>query len=663
MKKLISTILFLSFSLATKCVFASESCVNNTDFNVGVGIYDITGPAAEEGMMGYAMPWQHTTGLLQRLWARAFVIESPCNGKRIAFVNTDLGMVFQAIKQQVIQKLQQKYGYIYSDQNVLLTATHTHSGPGGFSTYAFYNLTTLGFNRDNFNTISNGIVAAIERAQNHLQLVHIKIASGELNGISHNRSPESFQLDPQSDRDRFPNGYDPTMTLIRFDNTSGKPIGLFNWFALHGVSMNNKNGLINGDNKGYAEYLFEKDFNSHYDENAFVAAFGQANSGDVSPNEYGHEGGTGEAGRISIEHAGRPQYEKAKILFNNANELLIGDVDYRHEFVEMDHVNIDPQYTDGKPRTTCPSAIGISMIAGTQDGEGFGKQGISCNDSDPLGKLLCHITSTSCQGVKPIAIQMGTMKPYPWTPNRLPLQLVKIGNLIVIASPFELTTIAGARIRDAVAKSFPVNQYHIVISAPSNAYEQYVTTPEEYQLQRYEGASNHYGPWTLAALQQEFSRLANALKNNTAIPAGPEPLDLSKNQITIQTNVIFDDIPIGKKFGDVYQDVNKTYHPNDIVQAVFWTGHPKNDFRIQDSFLAVQQLINNHWQTIRLDRDWDTDYAWQRKGVAYSLATITWHIPSDITPGQYRLVHYGNWKSVTGKISPLTGYSSVFTVD
>src|SRR3989338_2423075 len=79
-------------------------CVNNKIFNVGTGVYDITGPAAEEGMMGYGLINQVTTGIDQRLWARAFIIESPCNGKRIVFVNVDLGQVFQGIKQQVILK-------------------------------------------------------------------------------------------------------------------------------------------------------------------------------------------------------------------------------------------------------------------------------------------------------------------------------------------------------------------------------------------------------------------------------------------------------------------------------------------------------------------------------------------------------------------------------
>jgi len=35
---------------------------------------------------------------------------------------------------------------------------------------------------------------------------------------------------------------------------------------------------------------------------------------------------------------------------------------------------------------------------------------------------------------------------------------------------------------------------HVVISALANTYANYITTPEEYYVQRYEGASTIYGP-------------------------------------------------------------------------------------------------------------------------------------------------------------------------
>ena len=82
----------------------SGPCTGNTGFQVGSGLYDITGPAAELGMMGYGRIDQKTTGIHMRLRARAFVIATPCNGKRVAFVSADLGQLFQVIKQRVMAK-------------------------------------------------------------------------------------------------------------------------------------------------------------------------------------------------------------------------------------------------------------------------------------------------------------------------------------------------------------------------------------------------------------------------------------------------------------------------------------------------------------------------------------------------------------------------------
>lgn len=640
-----------------------KACDNNTHFLVGAGIYDITGPAAEVGMMGYGMIHQKTGGISQRLWARAFIIESPCNGKRVVFVNADLGQVFQAVKEHVVKKLRIKYKDKYTDQNVLITATHTHSGPGGYSTYALYDITTLGFNQDNFNVIVDGIVKAIERAQDNITPATINLATGDLPGVSFNRSPMAYLENPTAERAGYLADVDTEMTLLRFDSLDNKPIGMINWFPLHGVSLNNKNVLISGDNKGLAEYLFEKDFQSDYGSKAFVAAFAQAHSGDVSPNPYGTSGQSGEQGRLALEKAAKPQYEKAKELYKNANTLVTGGIDFRHQFVAMDNVQIDKRYTDGVVRYTCPAAIGLSMLAGTQDGEGIGKQGISCGDvKDVISYLACQLVTTTCQREKPIAIETGTKFPYPWTPKVLPLQLVQIGNLVIIAAPFELTTMTGRRLIDSVKKVF--KDKHVVISALSNAYAGYVATNEEYHLQRYEAASTHFGPWQQAALQQEFVKLANAMRNNQSVKPGPTPLDLIDEQIiNLQTEVWFDDKPLTVNFGSLQQDVKSTYSPGETVEVVFWGGHPKNNLHTQNSFLEVQQLKNNEWITIRYDRDYDTEYHWNRNGLAYSLIKIVWRTARDTEKGTYRIVHHGDWKSGwSQEVESYTGYSSKFDI-
>ncbi|PTL80075.1 neutral/alkaline non-lysosomal ceramidase N-terminal domain-containing protein [Vitiosangium sp. GDMCC 1.1324] len=647
------------------------ACAGRQSFLVGSGIYDITGPAAEVGMMGYVRVDQQTEGIHQRLRSRAFVIASPCNGKRVVFVSADLGMVFQGVKQQVVERLRATFGSLYSDDNVVLSATHTHSGPGGYSHYALYNLSTFGFEPKNFEAIVNGIYQSIVRAHEHLGPGHITLAAGDLLDASRNRSAVAYQLNPPEERERYAYDTDKRMTLLRFTKDSGVEVGLINWFAVHATSMGKDYRYISGDNKGYASYLFEKAKGTRYDAtgDTFVAAFAQANEGDVTPNIFGGEDGGGKDDFESTEISGRKQYERAASLYSSATTPLTGGVDYRHVYVKMDDVEVRPGFADGTARHTCPAAIGISMLAGAEDGPGVGVEGATCAAiHDVWSAFTCTTTTTPCQAEKPIVLSMGSMKPFPWSPEVLPLQLVTVGNVALVAVPFELTTMAGRRLRETVRELLaPAGVTEVVIAGLSNAYSGYVTTREEYARQEYEGASTHFGPWTLAALQQEFDMLARALREGTSLPPGPTPRDLCHQQSQLRPGVLFDDKPLWADFGDVFRDARASYARGETVRVTFWGGHPKNDLHIQGTYLRVQRRSGLLWEDVAYDWDWETKYTWRRAWCLPTLAcshvTVEWTIPQDARPGTYRILHEGDWKSGwDGRVRPYQGTSRTFTV-
>jgi len=649
----------------------SGDCAGETTFLLGSGIYDITGPAAEHGMMGYAMIGQQTAGIHMRLWSRAFVVASPCNHQRVVFVSADLCMIFQAVKQHVVAKLRRTYGDLYTDENVLLSATHTHSGPGGFSHYALYNLTTFGFDKRNFNVIVDGIYQSITRAHNNLTPGTIKIADGDLLQSSVNRSRVAYNLNLQTERAQYAEDTDKKMTALKLVASTGEEIGMINWFAVHATSMGNKNQLISGDNKGYASYLFEKSKGSDYTAGKiFVAAFAQSNEGDASPNLNDGVNGLSEDDFDSTAASGLRQYHKALELYNAANELLQGGVNYRHAYVDFSNITVESKWTEGMPaQKTCPAAIGLSMLSGTGDGPGFGKKGWKCDDAKKFWNVfVCTVFPPgSCQEPKPVILQTGTIKPRPWTPQILPLQIVTIGNLAILAVPAEFTTMAGRRLRQTVLTQLRDNGIeHVVIAGLSNAYAGYVTTKEEYQVQYYEGASTHFGPWTLAAYQQEFDRLALALKNNLPVNPGPQPPDQSRGLIDVQPDVVLDSKPAGKEFGSVHLDADSAYRGGQTVQVAFWGGHPKNNLKTQSTYLEVQRKNGDVWDTVARDWDPETKYMWKREGLAYSHVTIQWTIPDTARPGVYRIRHDGHRKKnliITTQIRPYSGISREFTVN
>ena len=79
--------------------------LSDSPYLVGMGSYDITGPAADVNMMGYANAEQVTSGIHFRLKSRAFIVAEPDDGKRAVFVNLDACMASQLVNIKVLDRL------------------------------------------------------------------------------------------------------------------------------------------------------------------------------------------------------------------------------------------------------------------------------------------------------------------------------------------------------------------------------------------------------------------------------------------------------------------------------------------------------------------------------------------------------------------------------
>lgn len=646
---------------------ADQACAGRTDYRAGVGRADVTGPAGGVAMMGYAMPWQTTGGIHTRLFARAVVVESPCNGRRLAFVSVDVGLLTQAVQQAVLARLRERFGERYDAGAVILSATHTHSGPGGYSHYVLYNLPTLGYSAASFAAVRDGIVEAIAAADAGLAPARLRLAVGALRGAAINRSLPAYERNPAAERARYGDDLtDVTMTVLRVDAADGTPRGVVSWFPVHATSMGNDNHLISGDNKGYAAQRFERAMAGGTPP--FVAAFAQSHEGDTSPNVFGGTDGGGADDFASTALSGEKQFAAALALWREAAIELSGPVDSRLTYVEMDAVAVAPEFADGQPRHTCPAAIGVSMLAGAEDGPGVGWEGVGCAPPATLvERALCAATASECQGAKPIAVEMGRRDP-PWSPDVLPLQVARIGELAIVAAPFELSTMSGRRLLDTVRDTLaPAGVRWAVVAGLANAYCGYITTPEEYAAQHYEGASTHFGPWSLGALRQTVAELAAALRDGRPAAPGPAPRDPDPEPGSLQPPVLFDAVPLGAAIGAVSHDAAPAYQRGETARASFWGGHPQHDLQRGDTFLEIQRRAGGDWQTVAVDHDWETRYRWQRSyclpTLQCSLVTIEWDIPADATPGTYRIRHDGHWKPLpTRVVEPYAALSREFEV-
>lgn len=658
----------------------SASPYSSTSYTVGAGIADITGEVAEANMFGYADGEQVSTGVQQRTHARAFLIND--GNKEVLMVVLETGAMTQALHQALLKELAARYPGRFTKDNVMITATHTHSAPGGISHYALYGLTTRGFQAPTFDAMRDGTIRAIDKAVKNAGPGELRFGTSQLYNAGVQRSATAYINNPEAAQN--PAGIDPLMQVIRL-RQQGRDIAAINWFAVHPTSLTSKNTLVSGDNKGYAAWYWETQQGIDYLKGeGFIAAFANSNAGDISPN-------------LNLRPGSGPtedQWQNAKIIGQRQAEAAIntqttmsvqGPIDYRQTYVDMSRQQIQAKYTvDGNPHTTCPAAYKTAFAGGSQE-DGGGGEGLTDIVKEGGDNTLIKILGYSifwpspeliaCQETDQVAITMGTTKPYPMSPEVMPVQLLRVGNLAFISLPSEFTVVAGQRLRKRVAERLQLPLDQVIFAGYANAYAGYNVTPEEYVRQDYEAASTHFGPHTLEAWLQNVDQLAQALVDGTSVPAGPTPRDLSSKQISLAPGVVHDLTPLGKKFGDIDTQPEASYQRGQQAQAVFWSAHPKSTLAyelqvnktgtrdIEPYTMAIQYNDGNGWRTIATDSDWNTTNQWQRVLAAQSKAKLTWNIPDDAAPGEYRFYHHGAYKKIfSGKLIPFEGYSQSFKV-
>ena len=165
-----------------------------------------TGPVVGSAMMGYAKSGQVSKGINDRQWARSFIITDPATENRVAIIVIDACAVFNSVYREMVHRLTEKYGSLYSDQNLLITATHTHSGVAGQSHHFLYNMPSGTFDSLAFDKMVTGIIDSLSYAHEHLVEGQVHYAYGLLMGANVNRSLPAFMSNP--DHFRFQGGND-----------------------------------------------------------------------------------------------------------------------------------------------------------------------------------------------------------------------------------------------------------------------------------------------------------------------------------------------------------------------------------------------------------------------------------------------------------------------
>ncbi|HIW95272.1 MAG TPA: neutral/alkaline ceramidase [Candidatus Corynebacterium gallistercoris] len=656
-----STVLWTSAGMP-----AGASPTNNTTsapMNVGRGMADITGEPWGAGMFGYAVGEQTTVGIQRRQYARAFIFQDGAHpDNTLVHVTLDVGLMFQSIHLEVLRRLQQRLGGRYGEHNVLLHATHTHVAPGGTSQHLMVDLTHGGFRPKTFEATVEGTVQAILRAHDDLQPSEVTITHTTVTDAGRNRSRQSFDRNPQEDKDHLPGGVDPRSVTLHV-HRGGEEVGLINWYSIHPTTFGPDYRHISGDNKGYAAWRMEHDRGVNHRNPAtagYVAAFANATPGDITPN-HGLTPGSG---------PGKDEQDSARILGermmaaasqpNNEQPTTTSTIDGRYAWIDCATLTASPTHTpDGQTHRLGPAILGAAFAASSQE-DGGGVPELGLNEGErggnpiigAIGNVVVPPDVLAIHAPKEVLLPMGYI---PGMIQRVhPFHINRIGNLVLVSLGFEPTVTSGLRLRRTVAEAMDVPLDHVIVQGYTNSYGHYITTPEEYEAQNYEGGATIFGKYQLPAFQDQFQRLATALHNGAPISPGAPAGDLTGLIPTAPGGNTWVDIPPpARRFGDVLAAPG-SIATGENVAIQFVGANPNNNLRHGEGYITIA----NQGGEVVADDSSETTLITFSNHFGTTTTTVHWDT-SGMPPGDYTVRLRGDSRALFGNTSPFEGRAVV----
>lgn len=531
----------------------------NSIYQIGLGKADMTAFIPGVGMMGYGQFHNVVKDIGTGLLARAVVIQE-VSKKPVIFVHLEQAFVTIALKQEIVNRFNRIHPSMeLTHADILVTAQHTHSAPGGYSHYPFYNFTIPGFQTRVFDRVASASVEAIDNALKDLAPSTLSWGEIEISldkEVAFNRSMTAFKNNADVDDIKLgekEKAVSRTMEGIFIKGTDGKLRGMLNFFGVHCTSVSSYNQRIHHDNKGVAAALFEKKYPGS------VALFMQSSAGDVSPNFYWDKKTKLMRGKFA------DQYENAEfngeIQFREAEKIpsfhgISGEIRSAHTFVDMS-------------QRVAPPAHGVSFFTGTLEGPGMphalgsilkavarvsktarlirhpedqkffeahGRKDIMLDHRTgtfaifpaTIWNKLPPLPDKTVEAVRKTA-KTNSLTTLPWVPGTIPFQLLALGNVLIVAVPGEITTVSARRLRRELTEASKSSGFKkVIITSYANCYMGYITTPEEYDMQCYEGGHNVHGRAThtemVSAVKELFNQLSHNIKESGLKPA-PFPSD------------------------------------------------------------------------------------------------------------------------------------------
>lgn len=597
----------------------------------GAADVDITPPP---GMpkAGHSKNAQDGTGFRTRLKVRVVHLRSGTSS--LALIALDL-LAGSALLQQAIARAVARTDVPLS--GIFLAATHTHAGPGQYSGSAFYNdwaSNRPGFDPDYAAFLVSRIAAAVQDAVSSRRPATAAVGSAEVWGLTRNRSLGAFvRNDGLSDRrvadHRKYAAIDPRLHLLRVDDADG-PLASFGWFSIHGTGISHHDPSYNADVWAYVNGELAHRVAEQTGRRPLSAAV-VASHGDMTPAVR-----PGMLVFPEAERVGRGIGAAAAALHASLGASLTSAFPVAARLEQVD-LATDPVIEDialASPR------IGWAKTAGAAE------------NTTPVLHLIPPFKAgsgkrrpTGPHAEKRIA---GTELLHPFLvgrpdefPRVLPVHVLRLGDHAVVGLPFETTVEAGRRIGAAVLDSdLPVEA--AFVSSLVNDHCDYLTTPEEYSAQFYEGASTLFGPQQQAWVAGMTRQVADALA--AGVPS--KPLDRAFDFGLHRYLAVPSGRPAERRAGETrFVEATST---EDAFWEQIWTDVAPGDLAWHEPLVRVEVESGTSWGIAVCEGHQVDDQGW-RLGVTYLGArrgqhryAARWYAPPLGRPERHRFVLLAN---------------------
>ncbi len=456
-------------------------------FLAGASTEEIT-PVAGLPMGGHGFAGQVSRGRWGPLQATATYFED-ARGHVLVLASVDMWAVSEGLRDRVLQILAETHavGSIGRAQ-LVLAASHTHQSPGAIASNVVHNeraASKTGFDREAFDFTARRIAGAISAARKSARPAKLALGEARLLDVARNRSPEPFAATVEAKAIMAGNpcqtcqtctlaeetGHKaevcrmvvPQTRVVRVVDLDDRDIAVLAFVDVHATAMPNRTRFYQPDIFGIARARIRDRLSVDH-----VAIFNGA-EGDVSPTWDVQ----GYPAAMRIETAMADAIASAA-----ASATQMQDPAIQSSFGVFDPTSA----TQAGGALVAEPRIGCSVVGGAEDGRTWLSAVI------PEGKRRRReVGDHGIKSLLPIRSTPEEMAPH------LPLTVGKLGDLAFVTVPGEATTLVGARARADAARSTPSESGQVVVIGLANGYRSYFTTPDEYELQHYEGGATLYG--------------------------------------------------------------------------------------------------------------------------------------------------------------------------